>query len=265
MRIVRFQQEQKEPRYGIMESDSHVVHVEGDIFGEWKRGHERISLESIRMLAPVRPPNILGIGLNYRAHAAESGAEIPKAPVLFLKATTAAIGPEQPIVLPAMAPDEVDYEAELAIVIGKLARNVSEDDALDYVLGYTCGNDVSARDCQLRLDAQWARGKSFDTFAPLGPWIETDLDSGSCAIRCRLNGEVMQESNTSDLIFGTRQLVSYLSRCMTLLPGTVIMSGTPGGVGFARKPPVFLKAGDVVEVEVGGIGVLRNPVVREGE
>jgi 2-keto-4-pentenoate hydratase/2-oxohepta-3-ene-1,7-dioic acid hydratase in catechol pathway len=265
MRIVRFQQGQKEPSYGLLEPDSRIVPVEGDIFGEWKRGRERVALGSVRLLAPVQPPNILAIGLNYRSHAIESGMEMPKAPVLFLKPSTAAIGPEQPIVLPAMAPGEVDYEAELVIVIGTPAHNVPEGNALDYVLGYTCGNDVSARDCQLRLDAQWARGKSFDTFAPLGPWIETELDPGACAIRCRLNGEVMQESSTADLIFNARQLVSYLSRCMTLLPGTAIMTGTPSGVGFARKPPVFLQAGDVVEVEIEGIGVLRNPVVREGE
>jgi 2-keto-4-pentenoate hydratase/2-oxohepta-3-ene-1,7-dioic acid hydratase in catechol pathway len=162
-----------------------------------------------------------------------------------------------------MAPDEVDYEAELVIVIGKQARHVSEEEALEYVLGYTCGNDVSARDCQLRLDAQWARAKSFDTFAPLGPWIETELDVGDCRVQCRLNGATMQDGNTEDLIFGPRYLISYLSRCLTLLPGTAIMTGTPAGVGFARKPSVFLAPGDIVEVEIEGIGTLRNPVVKE--
>lgn len=265
MRIVRFQQGQKEPSYGILESDSRIIRVEGDIFGEWERGHEKVDLESVRLLAPIQPPNVLAIGLNYRPHAIESGLEIPKAPVLFLKASTAVIGPEQPIVLPALAPDEVDYEAELVIVIGTPARNVSEDEALKCVFGYTCGNDVAARDCQLRLDAQWARAKSFDTFAPLGPWIETELEPDACRIICRLNGETMQDSNTRDLIFSTRQLVSYLSHCMTLLPGTVIMTGTPSGVGFARQPPVFLRAGDVVEVKIEGIGALRNPVIGEGE
>jgi 2-keto-4-pentenoate hydratase/2-oxohepta-3-ene-1,7-dioic acid hydratase in catechol pathway len=162
-----------------------------------------------------------------------------------------------------MAPGEVDYEAELVIIIGKRAHNVAEECALDYVLGYTCGNDVSARDCQLRLDAQWARGKSFDTFAPLGPCIETDLDPDSCGIRSRLNGQVMQDANTDDMIFNTSQLVSYLSRCMTLLPGTAIMTGTPSGVGFARQPAVYLRAGDLIEIEVDGIGTLANPVRRE--
>ncbi len=264
MRIIRYRQGDRPAAYGILEPPDRVVPITGDILGRWERGAGSLSLAAVRLLAPVQPPNVLAIGLNYRTHAVESGAEIPSAPVLFLKATTSVIGPEEPIVLPAMAPSEVDYEAELVIVIGRRARNVSEEEALEYVLGYTCGNDVSARDCQLRLDVQWARGKSFDTFAPLGPWIETELDPDNCPIRTRLNGRVMQDSNTNDLIFNTRQLVSYLSRCMTLLPGTVIMTGTPSGVGFPRKPPVFLRPGDVVEVEIEGIGTLRNRVESEG-
>jgi 2-keto-4-pentenoate hydratase/2-oxohepta-3-ene-1,7-dioic acid hydratase in catechol pathway len=147
--------------------------------------------------------------------------------------------------------------------MGKPAKNVPMADALDYVLGYTCGNDVSARDCQLRLDNQWARGKSFDTFCPLGPWIETEIDPDSAPILSRLNGQVMQQSNTSDMIFDCRRLVGFLSRAMTLLPGTVIMTGTPEGVGFARRPPVFLRPGDTIEIEIEGIGVLTNNVVCE--
>jgi 2-keto-4-pentenoate hydratase/2-oxohepta-3-ene-1,7-dioic acid hydratase in catechol pathway len=263
MRIVRYQLDGQGPAYGLLEAPSRIVPVEGDIFGRWQPGQGALAVAQVRLLAPVEPPNILAIGLNYRGHAAETGAETPSAPVLFLKATSAVIGPEESILLPAMAPDEVDYEAELAIVIGRRARNVAEEEALDYVFGYTCANDISARDCQLRLDRQWARGKSFDTFAPLGPWIETDLDPDNCAIRSRLNGELMQSSNTNDLIFGTRQLISYLSRCLTLLPGTVILTGTPAGVGHARRPPRFLRAGDVIEVEIDGIGTLRNPVARE--
>jgi 2-keto-4-pentenoate hydratase/2-oxohepta-3-ene-1,7-dioic acid hydratase in catechol pathway len=260
MRIVRYQQGQQEPAYGILETDTHLRRVEGDIFGQWERSAERVPLAAVRLLAPVQPPNILAIGLNYRGHASESGMPIPAAPALFIKANSAVIGPGEPIVLPAIAPDEVDYEAELVIVIGKKARQVSLAEAGDYILGYTCGNDVSARDCQLRLDQQWARGKSFDTFAPLGPWIETELAADAVAICSRLNGQVMQESHTSDLIFNTRSLVSYLSQNMTLLPGTVIFTGTPSGVGFARQPPVFLEPGDVVEIEIEGIGVLSNPV-----
>ena len=263
VRIVRYQEGGQPPAYGILEPPARVVPIEGDVFGRWRRTSAALDLAQVRLLAPVQPPNVLAIGLNYRAHAAESGARIPSAPVLFLKANTAVIGPDDTILLPEMAPDEVDYEAELVIVIGRCAHNVPEAEALEYVLGYTCGNDVSARDCQLRLDVQWARGKSFDTFAPLGPWIETELAPDNCRIRSRLNGQVMQDSNTNDMIFGTRQLVSYLSRCMTLLPGTVIMTGTPSGVGFARKPPVFLRPGDVIEVEIDGIGTLRNRVARE--
>ncbi|MDD3928099.1 MAG: fumarylacetoacetate hydrolase family protein, partial [bacterium] len=167
------------------------------------------------------------------------------------------------ILLPKMAPHEVDYEAELAIVIGRTCRNVPEYEALDYVLGYTCGNDVSARDCQMKQDTQWARAKSFDTFCPLGPWIETELDPDGLDIVSRLNGETMQSSNTSDMLFDCRYLVSYCSRIATLQPGTVIMTGTPSGVGFSRKPPVFLRPGDKIEVEIEGIGTLCNGVRAE--
>ncbi|MFW6389913.1 MAG: fumarylacetoacetate hydrolase family protein, partial [Halanaerobiales bacterium] len=217
--------------------------------------------EEVELLPPVSPPNIIAIGLNYRKHAEESGSDIPKKPVVFLKATTSLTGPESKIKLPEMAPDEVDYEAELAVVIGKKAKNVSKKEALDYVFGYTCGNDVSARDCQKKLDKQWARAKSFDTFCPLGPWIETDLEPDNCQISSVLNGVVMQESNTADMIFNVRELVSYLSKNMTLLPGTVIMTGTPEGVGFARKNPVFLRTGDKIEIKIEGIGTLSNCVV----
>lgn len=261
MRIVRFDHGGR-PRFGVLDGDTIEV-IQCPLTQAAKRTGECVDAGDVRLLAPVEPPNILAIGLNYRKHAMESGSAIPDHPVLFIKANTAATGPETDIVLPAMAPSEVDYEAELAIVIGAPARNVPEDRALDYVLGYTCGNDVSARDCQRRLDKQWARGKSFDTFCPLGPWIETDLDPDHCGIRSRLNGRTMQDSRTSDLIFGCRFLVSYLSRCTTLLPGTVIMTGTPEGVGFARTPPVFLRPGDTIEIEIDGIGTLRNTVAAE--
>lgn len=250
--------------YARVDAELHVELLDGTPFGDHRPTGERHPLTDVRLLAPVQPPNILAIGLNYRAHAVESGAAIPERPVLFIKANTAVCGPYDPIMLPRIAPDEVDYECELAIVIGKTARHVPPEVALDYVLGYTCANDVSARDCQLRLDAgQWSRGKSFDTFAPLGPWIETDLDPDRAEIMSRLNGREMQHSSTDDLVFDCAHLVAYLSEAMTLLPGTVIMTGTPSGVGFARKPPVFLRAGDVVEIEIAGIGVLRNPVIAE--
>jgi 2-keto-4-pentenoate hydratase/2-oxohepta-3-ene-1,7-dioic acid hydratase in catechol pathway len=162
-----------------------------------------------------------------------------------------------------MAPEEVDFEAELVIVIGRPCHRVAAAEALEYVLGYTCGNDVSARDCQLELDSQWARGKSFDTFCALGPWIETDLEPEALGVRSVLNGEVMQDGNTRDLIFSCRELVSYVSQIATLRPGTVIMTGTPPGVGYKRTPPVFLREGDAIEVEVEGIGKLTNSVGRE--
>ncbi len=249
--------------YGSLGANNRITPIDRDLFGKWTLSNENVDFKDVHLMAPVRPPTIIGIGSNYREHATESGRQTPKAPLIFLKSNTSVADPGQPILLPKMAPSEVDYEAELVIVIGREARNVSEKNALDYILGFTCGNDVSARDCQLRLDVQWARGKSFDTFAPLGPWIEDDIDGDKCNIRCRLNGKIMQASNTSDLIFNTRQLVSYCSKCMTLMPGTVIMTGTPSGVGFARKPPVFLRNGDVVEVEIEGIGVLKNQVQNE--
>jgi len=156
----------------------------------------------------------------------------------------------------------VDYEAELVIVIGKKAKNVETNEVKNYILGYTCANDISARDCQIRIDKQWARGKSFDTFCPLGPWIVTELDDpDNCRIFSCLNGEVMQDSNTSDLISDIKEIVSYCSKNFTLYPGTIIMTGTPEGVGFARKPPVFLKPGDVIEIEIEGIGKLSNKVI----
>ncbi|MBM3191013.1 MAG: DUF2437 domain-containing protein [Chloroflexi bacterium] len=261
-RIARFRALDGLVRHGLVQRDR-LQMISGDIFGAWQATGEAMPLSEVKLLAPVDPPNVIAIGLNYRGHAEESGERLPERPILFIKATTAVCGPGDTIVLPKAAPNEVDYECELAIVIGRRARNVSEAEALDYVLGYTCSNDVSARDCQIRLDRQWARAKSFDTFAPLGPWIETELDPENARVRTRLNGQTMQDSNTNDLIFSCRELISYISHSMTLLPGTVIMTGTPSGVGFARKPPVFLRPGDVVEIEVDGIGVLRNPVAAE--
>jgi 2-keto-4-pentenoate hydratase/2-oxohepta-3-ene-1,7-dioic acid hydratase in catechol pathway len=242
------------------------VAVEDDVFrvlaDEGATG-ETIPRAEARLLAPVVPRQVILIGMNYAAHAAETGMAPPEAPVVLVKTPNTIIGPDAPIVLPKMAPDEVDYEAELVIVIGREAKNVAEAAVADVVLGYTCGNDVSARDCQFRLDKQWARAKSFDTFAPIGPWIETALDPDDVGVRCVLNGAVLQEARTSDMIFSCRALVSYLSRCMTLYAGSVIFTGTPPGVGFKREPPVFLRAGDTVTVEVEGIGALTNPVVQE--
>ena len=229
----------------------------------FKRAGDPIPLASVRLLAPVVPPNILAIGLNYAEHSKETNMPTSDRPQIFLKATTSLTGPDGDIMLPRMAPDEVDYEAELAVVIGKTAKNIGPEDALSYVFGYTCANDVSARDCQTRIDRQWARGKSFDTFCPSGPWVVRIPDASNLRIQSRLNGKVMQDSTTAELIFGVRELVSYCSRNMTLLPGTLLLTGTPSGVGFKRVPPVFLKAGDTIEIEIDQIGTLRNSVTAE--
>ena len=246
--------------YGKLE-DNVIKKIGGNIFDDYYLTEKTIPRTEVEILPPVSPPNIIAIGLNYEQHAREGGHELPERPVIFIKATTSLIGPEEDIVLPKIAPDKVDYEAELAVIIGKKAKNVEKDDIDDYILGYTCANDVSARDCQLELDEQWARGKSFDTFCPLGPWIETSINPNNCNITSRLNDEVMQNSNTSDMIFDVRELVSYCSKNMTLLPGTVIITGTPEGVGVAREPQVFLEAGDIIEIEIEGIGVLKNHVI----
>ena len=240
-----------------------VEPIDGEPFGRWKKTAEQWSLADVCLLPPVEPRQIVAIGLNYRDHAREGGKAVPEAPLVFIKTPNTVIGPDEAIVLPDMASAEVDYEAELVVVIGKRARNVSVAEARDVVLGYTCGNDVSARDCQMRLDKQWARAKCFDTFAPLGPWIETELDPGRCDIRSTLNEEVMQESNTAEMVFSCDELVSYVSHCMTLYPGSVIFTGTPAGVGWTREPAVFLRPGDVITVEIEGIGCLTNRVEAE--
>ncbi|MCM8756936.1 MAG: fumarylacetoacetate hydrolase family protein [Candidatus Omnitrophica bacterium] len=256
--------ENSQPVYGVLRSDRIYLLDRSALDGGKETGLVIMRQQVKTFLPPVEPPNIIALGLNYRQHAQESGKPVPTSPVIFLKATTSLVGHLSPVVLPREAPAEVDYEAELVVVIGKKAKRVSEKEALEYVFGYTCGNDISARDCQLRVDQQWARGKSFDSFAPVGPWVETDLDPNNLKIRLALNGQTMQDSSTGDMIFPVPKIVSYLSQQMTLLPGTIIMTGTPSGVGFARQPPVFLKPGDVLEVEIEGIGCLRNHVVAEG-
>jgi 2-keto-4-pentenoate hydratase/2-oxohepta-3-ene-1,7-dioic acid hydratase in catechol pathway len=210
------------------------------------------------------PQKVLCVGLNYADHARESGAAIPGEPVLFSKFPSALIGPGDTILLPSKLTQEVDYEAELVFVIGKRGRNVPKAKAFDYVAGYTCGHDVSARDWQLgKPGGQWMLGKTFDTFAPLGPALVTRdevPDPHNLPIRLRRNGEVLQDSNTKQFIFKIDELVAYISQVMTLEPGDLVFTGTPPGVGFARKPPVFLRDGDVTDVEIEGVGVLTNPV-----
>jgi acylpyruvate hydrolase len=218
--------------------------------------------DAVELAAPVpRPGKIICIGLNYRDHAEESGMAIPERPLVFSKFSSCAIGARQLILLPGTSA-QVDYEAELAFVVGRRAQGVRRDEAMRYVFGYTNFNDVSARDFQF-ADGQWTRGKSCDTFAPMGEFVATadEIENPhKLPIRFRLNGETMQDSNTGQLIFGIPELIEYLSASLTLEPGDVVATGTPPGVGFARKPPVFLKAGDVAEVEIEGLGILRNPV-----
>lgn len=220
------------------------------------------------VLSPLDPPVIMCIGLNYRKHAAEGGQDIPENPVLFMKTGSARQHPGEPIRLPRrLRSDKVDFEAELAVVIGRECLNVSRDEALDYVLGYCCANDVSARDWQRNGGGgQWCRGKTFATFCPLGPELVTPDDipnPNTLGIRSRLNGEVMQDWSTDDMIFDVPFLIEFLSASTVLAPGTVILTGTPHGVGFARNPPVFLKAGDTIEIEIDGLGTLSNPVIEE--
>ena len=260
MKILRYLHK-SHTRYGILEGDLVIV-CDGDPFEGLTKLNKTLDLNSVKLLSPVAPPNIICVGLNYKRHADEAKQPYPDNPWLFLKPTTTVIGLGDPIVLPLHNPDRIDYEIELAIVIGKQAKNAPEDKVLDYVLGYTVANDVSNRAAQ-RSDEQVVRSKSYDTFCPLGPVIATDVDGDNLDLTCRIDGQTMQSSNTSDMIFSCSSLVTYLSQCMTLLPGTVILTGTPEGVGFVRVPPVYLQEGQVVECEIEGIGVLFNPVVRQ--
>ena len=252
MRLVRF-------RHGDMISagfveDDHVHPIRGTFFEDPVPGEGAVPLGSVRLLAPVIPSKVLAVGKNYADHAEEFGGDVPEEPLLFMKPSTSVIGPGDPIPLPRLS-DRVDHEAELAIVIGRLARHVPIEEAGKYVLGYTCANDVTARDLQAR-DGQWTRAKGFDGFCPLGPWLATDVDPLDLAIEGRVNGEVRQAARTSQLAFGPAELIAYASAVMTLLPGDVILTGTPAGVGP-------LEPGDVVEVEVEGIGILENRAVAD--
>lgn len=255
MRIARFTTGE-DPAYGLVDgAGEKIAEITGDPL------YQRIELTGathlvadVRLLAPVIPRSkVIGIGKNYADHAAEMGGEAPAEPMMFLIPNTAVVGPGEPVVLPPQT-SEVHYEGELAVVIGRLCKDIEPEEAAKVVFGYTCANDVTARDLQ-RSDGQWARAKGFDTFCPLGPWIETDLDPGALAITTRRDGEVVQDGTTADMVHGVATLISHASKAFTLLPGDVILTGTPAGVG-----PV--EAGQRVEVEVEGIGVLANPFVR---
>lgn len=224
-----------------------------------------VMAEEVEWLPPATPGQIICLGLNYHAHAAEAKMEVPDSPVIFTKSPGSVIAHGEAIVIPTLAPDEVDYEVELAFVIGRPARHVPREDALSYIAGYTCANDVSSRDLQFRT-SQWVLGKTLDTFCPLGPALVTAdevPDPQNLKMQLSLNGQEMQAGNTDDMIFDISYTVEYLSGLMTLHTGDVILTGTPPGVGFSRKPPVFLQPGDVVEITIEGLGTLRNPVVAE--
>jgi 2-keto-4-pentenoate hydratase/2-oxohepta-3-ene-1,7-dioic acid hydratase in catechol pathway len=268
VRIIRYLNDVGKVGYASEQAEGRTVQIKGDIFGEFNITQEAAQIK--KLLAPVLPPTIWCIGANYRRHAEESGAPVPGYPVLFAKSSSALQNPGDPIQIPThLKSDEVDFECELAVVIAKTCKNVGREHALDYVLGYTCANDVSARDWQLkRGGSQWCRGKTFDTFAPLGPCLVTKEDipnPNSLRIRTILNGETMQDWNTNDMIFDVPALIEFLAGSTTLSPGTVILTGTPHGVGVARTPPVWLKAGDEVSIVIEQIGTLTNPVEEESD
>jgi 2-keto-4-pentenoate hydratase/2-oxohepta-3-ene-1,7-dioic acid hydratase in catechol pathway len=266
MQILRFVSDSGQIQYGRQHADGGVTVVDAELrTGFIDTGRPA---RVLKRLAPLAPSAIFCIGLNYRRHAEEGKQSIPEHPVLFMKSPAAVQNPGDPIILPRkLASSMTDYECELAVVIGRTCKNVSRDRALDYVLGYTCANDVSARDWQIKWGgSQWCRGKTFDTFCPLGPCLVTSDEipnPNSLAIKTILNGQTMQDWNTDDMIFDVPTLIEFLSGSTTLLPGTVILTGTPHGVGGARNPPVFLKAGDTITIEIERIGALTNPVIDE--
>ncbi|EEG79015.1 fumarylacetoacetate hydrolase family protein [Dethiobacter alkaliphilus] len=250
MKWARFSFQGKECTGFLRENILHVI--KGDYFkGNWQETGETVALDEAKLYAPCRPSKIICVGLNYRDHAAEMKMELPAEPIMFMKPPSAVIGPGEAIVLPHWI-GRTDYEAELAVVMGKTAKNVSAQQAGDYIFGYTCGNDVTGRRLQ-KTDGQWTRAKSFDTFCPLGPWIATEIDAADLEISLELNGEIRQQSSTAQLVFGPHKLIELISRVMTLEPGDVIMTGTPSGVGP-------LTEGDRVTVNIDQIGALSNSV-----
>lgn len=253
MKLIRYQFNEEPASYGWVWEDQ-VGEVDGDIFGEFRRREAHLALSAVRLLAPVLPSKIICVGRNYGAHAAEHNVEVPEIPLLFLKPPSALIAQGEAIRLPPQS-EKVEHEGELAVVIGKRGRWIQADESGQHILGYTLANDVTARDLQ-RADGQWTRGKGFDTFCPLGPWIETQFDVADALLTCRVNGDIRQMVSTREMVFSIGQLVAFASSVMTLEPGDVILTGTPAGVGT-------LQAGDVVEVEVEGLGILRNPVVAD--
>lgn len=266
MKIIRYQDSKGAIGYAVQRPTGDVFKLNGDIFGELK--HSSVPADVQKILAPIMPTAFFCIGLNYRKHAEESQSPIPEFPIVFMKNPAAVQDPAGPILLPRyLKSTKVDYEGELAVVIGKKCKNVTKERALDYVLGYACANDISARDWQGAWGgSQWCRGKTFDTFAPLGPCLVTADEipnPNTMRIRTILNGKTVQDSNTEDMIFDVPTLIAFLSGSTTLLPGTVILTGTPGGVGSAMKPPIWLQVGDRITVDIEKVGALSNPIQEE--
>lgn len=266
MQIVRYRSNEGKIEYGYRQEGAETKKIKGDLFGQYTLSEEPAHVE--KLLAPVVPPSIYCIGANYRHHCQECNVPLPERPIVFMKGLNAVQNPGDPILIPAVCTrDEVDYEGELAVVIGKTCKNVPRAEALNYVLGYTCSNDVSARQWQLKMGgSQWIRGKSFDTFLPLGPHLvtpESIPNPNALKIRTVVSDEVRQDWTTSDMIFDVPALIEFLSQGTTLLPGTVILTGTPHGVGMSMNPPRWLHAGDRVTVEIEKIGALTNPVEDE--
>jgi 2-keto-4-pentenoate hydratase/2-oxohepta-3-ene-1,7-dioic acid hydratase in catechol pathway len=264
MQILRFESDDGKTYTGCDFDAGTASVIEGDIYSDFSDTGRRKTVK--KFLPPISPGVILCIGLNYRLHAKETGLDLPRYPIVFMKNPGAAAAHLEDIVIPPSCADvpEVDYEAELGVVIKKKTQNVRPEQALDHVLGYTCANDISARRWQMHAGGgQWVKGKSFDTFCPFGPWLVTPDEVGDpnrLDIECVLNGKVMQAGNTSDMIFPLEQIISYLSESTTLAPGTLILTGTPSGVGFTRKPPVYLGPGDVLETRIERVGTLKNGV-----
>jgi len=250
MRIIRFSNKDGDIQYGWLENNK-IGLIDGNLFGEYQRLEPTINLSLQKILAPVIPTKIVCVGRNYREHAVEQNVDIPESPQLFLKPPSAIIAQEECIQIPPQS-KQVEHEAELVVVIGKKGRWISVEESNNYILGYTIGNDVTARDIQHK-DLQWTRGKGFDTFCPIGPWIETELDPADCLISCRVNGGLRQMASTREMIYSVNQIVSYVSTVMTLEPGDLIFTGTPAGIGG-------IKAGDTIEIEIEGIGILSNKV-----
>jgi len=253
MRIIRYIHKDNPPKYGWLLEDK-VGEIEGELFGHYRRQEARLPVKEVRLVAPAVPSKIICVGRNYVEHAKELGNDVPKVPLIFMKPPSAIIAHGETVILPAQS-QQVEHEAELVAVVGKRGRHIPADEAKNFILGYTIGNDITARDLQ-KIDGQWTRAKGFDTFCSFGPWIDTEFDPSDAVVTCRVNGQMRQLASTRDMVFNIATLVAYITSVMTMEPGDLIFTGTPAGVGG-------LKDGDQVEVEIEGLGALKNPVKAE--